>query len=143
MSAQGSFVTIQVHAEQARDALGGQIIEGMGGPGDVVELFGPEGAAKTRLALSAARAIIGEPTWGPFRINRNGSVLLLYNPGFFVDLGVAYQGAPELELDPFGNATALPGFNANLETERQDIEDALGKYFRFYPVISLGFSIGF
>ena len=76
MSAQ-CFVTIQEHAEQAHDALGPQIIEGMGGPGDVVEIFGDEGSAKTRLALSAARAIIGESTWGPFRISRNGSVLLL------------------------------------------------------------------
>ena len=65
MSAQRRFVTIREHAEQARDALGGQIIEGMGGPGDVVELFGPEGAAKTRLALSAARAIIGAMSYSP------------------------------------------------------------------------------
>ena len=63
--------------------------------------------------------------------------------GIFIDLGVAYQGAPELDLDAFGNATALPGFATNLEAERLDIEDALGTYFRFYPVISLGLSIGF
>jgi hypothetical protein len=63
--------------------------------------------------------------------------------GIFIDIGVAYQGAPELDLDAFGNATTLPGFTANLEEERLDIEDALGTYFRFYPVISLGLSIGF
>lgn len=63
--------------------------------------------------------------------------------GLFVDLGVAYQGAPQLDLDAFGNATALPGFSADLEEERLEIEDALGTYFRFYPVVSLGFSIGF
>ena len=63
--------------------------------------------------------------------------------GIFIDLGVAYQGAPELDLDAFGNATTLPGFATNLEEERLDIEDALSTYFRFYPVISLGLSIGF
>jgi hypothetical protein len=63
--------------------------------------------------------------------------------GIFFDVGVAYQGEPELDLDAFGNATTLPGFAANLEAERIDIEDALGTYFKFYPVISLGISIGF
>jgi len=63
--------------------------------------------------------------------------------GFFVDLGVAYQGEPELDLDAYGNATTLPGFNSDLEAERIEVEDELKTYFKFYPVISLGFSIGF
>jgi hypothetical protein len=63
--------------------------------------------------------------------------------GFFLDLGVAYQGEPEFQLDAFGSATTLPGFDTDLEQERQDIEDSLGMYFKFYPVISVGFSIGF
>jgi hypothetical protein len=37
----------------------------------------------------------------------------------------------------------LPGFAADLEEERLDIEDNLKKYFKFYPVISVGISIGF
>jgi len=63
--------------------------------------------------------------------------------GFFLDLGVAYQGEPEFEVAAFGNATTLPGFSTDLEEERATIEDELGTYFKFYPVISLGFSIGF
>lgn len=63
--------------------------------------------------------------------------------GFFVDLGVAYQGEPELELVATGNATTLPDFDQDLEEERLDIEEDLGKYFKFYPVISVGLSIGF
>jgi hypothetical protein len=63
--------------------------------------------------------------------------------GIFLDAGVAYQGEPDLELDAFGNATTLPGFNTDLEEERLDIEDSLKTYFKFYPVISLGISIGF
>jgi len=71
----------------------------------------------------------GNPTSGPF--------------GFFVDLGVAYQGEPELELVATGTATSLPGFDSDLEEKRVDVEDELKKYFKFYPVISIGFSIGF
>ena len=63
--------------------------------------------------------------------------------GIFFDAGVAYQGEPELDLVATGNATTLPGFNADLEAERLEIEEELGKYFKFYPVISLGISIGF
>lgn len=63
--------------------------------------------------------------------------------GFFFDAGVAYQGEPELDLVATGNATDLPGFNEDLEAERLEIEEELGKYFKFYPVISLGISIGF
>lgn len=63
--------------------------------------------------------------------------------GIFFDVGVAYQGEPEFELDAFGTATTLPGFNSDLEEERLDIEDSLGTYFKFYPVISLGISFGF
>lgn len=71
----------------------------------------------------------GNPAAGPF--------------GFFLDLGVAYQGDPELELVATGTATTLPGFDADLEEKRVEVEDELQKYFKFYPVISLGFSIGF
>jgi hypothetical protein len=63
--------------------------------------------------------------------------------GFFVDLGVAYQGAPEVVLDADGPVASLAEFQANLAQEQQAIEDDLGQYFKFYPVISLGFSIGF
>ena len=63
--------------------------------------------------------------------------------GFFFDAGVAYQGEPELDLVATGNAATLPGFNEDLEAERLEIEEELGNYFKFYPVISLGISIGF
>ena len=71
----------------------------------------------------------GNPAAGPF--------------GFFFDLGVAYQGEPVLELEAAGTATALPGFDDDLEEKRVEVEDALQKYFKFYPVISIGISIGF
>ena len=63
--------------------------------------------------------------------------------GFFLDLGVAILGEPEFQLDAYGTATSLPGFSANLEAERSEIEAELDTYFKIYPVISVGFSIGF
>ena len=48
-----------------------------------------------------------------------------------------------LDLVATGNATTLPGFTEDLEAERLEIEEDLGKYFKFYPVISLGIAIGF
>ena len=81
-----------------------------------------------------------DPEYRRARINRRSIRELLL--GFFVDIGAAYQGEPELELVATGNATTLPGFNQNLEQERQAIEEDLGKYFKFYPVISVGISIG-
>jgi AAA domain-containing protein len=82
------LVTVQEHARDARQAVGAQIIEGMGGPGDVVELFGEEGSAKSRLALGMAEALMGKSSWGPFRVNRNGKVLLLET-----DMPESSQGA--------------------------------------------------
>ena len=63
--------------------------------------------------------------------------------GFFFELGAAYQGAPTVTLHASGTAASLPAFQADLAQERQDIEDDLGVYFKFYPVLTLGFSIGF
>jgi len=61
--------------------------------------------------------------------------------GLVVDLGVAFQGRPELEVSadgPFGNE---PQFQSNLNVEVQQAEEDL-QSFRFFPVISLGLSIG-
>lgn len=92
-----AFVTVQEHARQARATHGSQIIEGMGGAGDVVELFGDEGSAKSRLALGLAHALTCERAWGPFKINRNGKVLLLET-----DMPNAAQGAMAEEFATFG-----------------------------------------
>lgn len=61
--------------------------------------------------------------------------------GFFLDLGVAFHGKPEITLAADGPVTALPGFQDDLEEERQSIEDD-ANWFRVYPVLSIGFSIG-
>jgi hypothetical protein len=58
--------------------------------------------------------------------------------GMNLDLGVLWQGDPEVTLDASGALSTDPGFQASLEAERQDLEDEASD-FKAWPVISLGF----
>lgn len=58
--------------------------------------------------------------------------------GMNLDLGVLWQGEPDVTLDASGALSADPGFQAALELERQDLEDEMSD-FKAWPVISLGF----
>lgn len=71
------LITVQDHAAQVKEALGHEIIAGVGGPGDIVELWGTEGSGKTRVALGLAEALIHKRHWGPFKILKNGPVLFI------------------------------------------------------------------
>ncbi|MCA9738849.1 MAG: hypothetical protein R3E98_14310 [Gemmatimonadota bacterium] len=61
--------------------------------------------------------------------------------GLVLDLGVAFQGKPTLDVTTDGILSGEPTFQANLDAEIADAERELER-FRFYPVVSLGFSIG-
>ncbi|MFQ5704556.1 MAG: hypothetical protein ACE5HT_11100 [Gemmatimonadales bacterium] len=61
--------------------------------------------------------------------------------GFFLDLGIAFQGKPSVVLSANGTASTLLSFATDLEQERQDFENDID-LFRYYPVASIGFSIG-
>ena len=61
--------------------------------------------------------------------------------GLVVDLGVAFQGRPELQVSADGPFANDPQFESNLNVEVQQAEEDL-ESFRFFPVISLGLSIG-
>jgi len=61
---------------------------------------------------------------------------------FVADAGVMFQGAPEVTLASSGPATALPGFAADLERERQSIADDIDG-FRYYPVVRVGVAYRF
>ena len=63
--------------------------------------------------------------------------------GLFVDLGAAWLGDPTLTVDASGLVADDPEFQANLERERADIEDELDTWARWYPILTLGFKIGF
>jgi hypothetical protein len=62
--------------------------------------------------------------------------------GFVVDMGVAFQGEPDVELVASGPISALPEFRSNLAREALDIAND-ARAFRFYPVLSLGLAFGF
>ncbi len=62
--------------------------------------------------------------------------------GLFVDLGVAFQAQPQVTLQADGPVASLMTFVQDLNQEIQDFEDEVD-LFKFYPVASLGFSIGF
>jgi len=59
--------------------------------------------------------------------------------GFFLDLGVAFQGSPEVQLSADGTVSSSPLFQSNLRTEEQNIQNDLDP-FQYYPVISIGLS---
>ena len=61
---------------------------------------------------------------------------------FFADLGVAFQGAPEVALAASGPIKDNPVFQAELAKEAASVEDDIS-WAKFYPVLSLGIAIGF
>lgn len=65
--------------------------------------------------------------------------------GFFADLGVAFLKEPSLTLRQEGGTLSgaeQAEFDQRLEAERQDMEDDLGTYLEFYPIVQLGLRIG-
>ena len=71
-----------------------------------------------------------------------------------VELGFVYQGAPKVSIVLAGNACDSSGLNcrnvttdaaiqSNLAAQQKIVSDDIGKYFRFYPVISIGFGYKF
>lgn len=62
--------------------------------------------------------------------------------GLVIDLGVALQGEPAVDLAADGPISGDPAFQQDLERERTRAEDDLGNFFRAYPVVSLGLKFG-
>lgn len=61
--------------------------------------------------------------------------------GLLFDLGVVFQGEPQLEVTVDGPFASDPIFQQNLDAEVAEVEGDLSG-FKFYPVLSVGFSIG-
>jgi len=57
--------------------------------------------------------------------------------GFIFDVGVLFQGSPEVELAASGPISNDPAFLADLAKEEQVVQDELDK-FQYYPIIALG-----
>ncbi|GAB4346598.1 MAG: hypothetical protein Kow0089_24010 [Desulfobulbaceae bacterium] len=59
------------------------------------------------------------------------------NWSFFLDIGVLFQGSPDVSYSANGPLASDPTFQARLEQERKELEDDLDEY-EYYPVISMG-----
>lgn len=62
--------------------------------------------------------------------------------GLNLDLGLLWQGEPEVSLVADGLLAADPAFVSSLEAERQQLEDDISDY-KAWPVISLAFVYNF
>jgi len=63
--------------------------------------------------------------------------------GVTLDLGVAFVGDPDVRLTASGALAQAPNITENLETEIQGIEDDVGSYLQYWPIISFGLKIPF
>jgi len=62
--------------------------------------------------------------------------------GLNFDVGVLWQGEPNVDLSADGTGSGLLPFQAALELERRELEDDLSDY-KAYPVVSLAFIYNF
>ncbi len=61
---------------------------------------------------------------------------------FVFDVGVMFQGVPEISLTADGAVSKIPAFQRDLAQEEKNVQDEADK-FQFYPVISAGISYQF
>ncbi len=95
------------------------------------------GATYTSTAIGRLTGEIDYNTLAPYiGIGWGNPVHQDSNWTFFVDLGVAYQGAAEVSLEATGTEASNPIFQSRLQQEEDDLEDDLADY-KYYPVISL------
>lgn len=64
------------------------------------------------------------------------------NTSFVFDLGVVFQGSPDVTLSADGLLATNAAFMTDLKKEEQDLQSGIDS-FEFYPVVSLGFSYRF
>ena len=65
--------------------------------------------------------------------------------GVFADVGLAWQDDPTLSIRHEGGSLSgaqRAEFETRLEQERQDIEDDLGDWQKFYPIVQVGVKLG-
>jgi hypothetical protein len=63
--------------------------------------------------------------------------------GLFVDLGVAFLGDPEIELDAQGGSYPDQAeLRRQLDLQETELEDEAGQYLSYYPFLSVGVRFG-
>lgn len=67
------------------------------------------------------------------------------SPGFnvYLDVGLAFAGDPDVRVSATGSITEQPGFAQELEKERRSILADIDDYYRYWPILNLGFRFGF
>ena len=58
---------------------------------------------------------------------------------FSMDIGVLFQGTPEIALNAEGSLATFPGIQTSLNQEEINIQEDINKY-KYYPVLSIGLS---
>ena len=61
--------------------------------------------------------------------------------GVYLDLAIAFTGDPDVSLIGSGAITSEPNFDVELERERVSILDEIDEYYRYWPIVNLGFRI--
>ena len=61
--------------------------------------------------------------------------------GFFLDLGVAFVGEADVTMTAQGPIASADGFQQDLDTHIQEIEDDYASYMKYWPIINLGVKI--
>ncbi len=62
--------------------------------------------------------------------------------GFVFEIGVVFQGTPDVDLSASGPIASDATFQRDLAKEEDDLQDALNE-FKFYPVLAIGISYRF
>ena len=62
--------------------------------------------------------------------------------GLTFDVGVMYQGAPRVVLFGHTNTVTPPGWDADIQAERANVEHEIRNY-KYYPVVGVGLSFSF
>jgi len=62
--------------------------------------------------------------------------------GIVFDLGIVYQGSPDVSMQATGLVASDPTFQADLAREEQELQNDVDE-FKYYPVVSLGISYKF
>ena len=72
----------------------------------------------------------------------DSSILGLANFAMSFDLGVVYQGSPQVTLSADGPISSDPLFQQELEKEESNVQNEIDDY-KYYPVASLGLTFRF
>ncbi len=102
--------------------------------GDTTYTANQVGTLKGNIGFNDIAPYIGIGYGNPF--GDNGDWCLTF------DLGVIYQGSPEVDLTADGLLASDASFTADIKKEEDDLQDDISG-FKFYPVIAIGVTYHF